>query len=261
MHAALWTSQTGITAQNTELATISNNLANINTVGFKSDDVVFEDLFYQVQVQPGSDNTQENQAPSGLQLGTGVRVVGTQKNFAPGAFQTTKNQFDMAIVGQGFFQVQMPDGTNAYTRNGQFQLSAQGEIVNAEGMVLEPGIEVPPEATAISIGKDGSVSATIAGQAQPENLGKISLANFINPAGLNALGMNLFAETASSGIPQEGTAGEDGLGNLRQFSLEASNVNMVEEMVSMVTAQRAYEMNTKVLAAADEMLKYANQVL
>ncbi|CAM3720830.1 flagellar basal-body rod protein FlgG [Parendozoicomonas haliclonae] len=261
MHASLWISQTGITAQNAELSAISNNLANINTVGFKADNVVFEDLFYQVQKQPGSDNTAENQNPTGLQLGTGVRVVGTHKDFSTGSFQTTTNQLDMAIVGQGFFQVQMPDGSNAYTRNGQFQRSAEGEIVTAQGMVLAPGIEIPVEATNISIGQDGTVSASVGGEAEPQVLGQVNVVNFVNPAGLNALGQNLFAETASSGMPIESVPGEDGAGSIRQYSLEASNVNMVEEMVSMVTAQRAYEMNTKVLAAADEMLKYANQVL
>ena len=261
MHASLWVSQTGITAQNAELTAISNNLANINTIGYKADNVVFEDLFYQVQKQPGSDNTEENQNPSGLQLGTGVRVVGTQKDFSTGSYQTTTGQLDMAIVGQGFFQVQMPDGTEGYTRNGQFQLNADGEIVNAQGMILEPGIEIPPEATNVSIGQDGTVSATIAGQAEPDILGQINIVNFVNPAGLNALGMNLFAETAASGMPLESIPGEDGVGTLRQYSLESSNVNMVEEMVNMVTAQRAYEMNTKVLSAADQMLQYANQVL
>ena len=261
MHASLWISQTGISAQNAELAAISNNLANINTVGFKTDEVVFEDLFYQVQKQPGSENVEGTENPSGLQIGTGVRVVGTKKNFATGNFQTTSNQLDMAINGQGFFRVQTPDGGEAYTRNGQFQLNAAGEIVNAQGLVLAPGVEIPIEAVAVSIGQDGTISATVAGAAEPEELGQITIANFANAAGLSSIGDNLYVETAASGMPVESVPGEDGTGTIRQFSLESSNVNMVEEMVSMVTAQRAYEMNTKVLAAADEMLKYANQVL
>ncbi|MCL6270101.1 flagellar basal-body rod protein FlgG [Sansalvadorimonas sp. 2012CJ34-2] len=261
MHASLWVSQTGISAQNTQLSAISNNLANINTVGFKADNVVFEDLFYQIQKQPGSNNTQDNETPTGLQLGTGVRVVGTSKDFSTGAFKTTTGQYDLAVIGQGFFQVAMPDGSNAYTRNGQFQLNSNGEIVTSDGFRLEPSIEVPAEATKVTIGQDGTVSATIAGQAAPQELGQITLVNFVNPAGLSAMGQNLFAETASSGAAQEATPGQDGLGTVRQFALEASNVNMVEEMVNMVTAQRAYEMNTKVLSSVDQMLKYTNQVL
>ncbi len=261
MHASLWISQTGITAQNAELAAISNNLANINTVGFKADNVVFEDLFYQVQTQPGSANSANTENPTGTQIGTGVRVVGTQKNFATGNFQTTSNSLDVAITGQGFFQVEMPDGSQAYTRNGQFQMNSEGQLVNAQGLAISPGIEIPSDATSISIGQDGTVTATVAGSTDPETLGQLTLANFANPAGLSALGSNLFAESPASGMPTESTPGEDGTGTLQQYALESSNVNMVEEMVSMVTAQRAYEMNTKVLAAADEMLKYANQVL
>ncbi len=241
MHASLWISQTGITAQNTQLTAISNNLANINTVGFKADNVVFEDLFYQIQKQPGSNNTQDNQTPTGMQLGTGVRVVGTSKDFTTGSYQTTTGQLDLAVVGQGFFQVAMPDGSPGYTRNGQFQLNANGEIVTSGGLRLEPGIEVPAEATSLTIGQDGTVSATIAGQAEPQELGQITLVNFVNPAGLSAQGMNLFAETAASGAAQEAVPGEDGLGTIRQYALESSNVNMVEEMVNMVTAQRGYE--------------------
>ncbi|WP_067516355.1 flagellar basal-body rod protein FlgG [Endozoicomonas ascidiicola] len=261
MNSALWVSQTGLTAQDRQMTAISNNLANINTVGFKRDRVVFEDLFYQVQRQPGANNTQDSEYPTGIQLGTGVQVAGTQKVFTQGGFQTTTAPLDIAIVGEGFFQVQMPDGTQAFTRNGQFQLSAEGEIVTSSGQLLEPGIEVPPEATSIAIGKDGTVTATIPGNAGPEEIGQITLVNFVNPAGLTALGHNLFAESGASGQPAESVPGEDGAGSIQQFTLESSNVNMVEEMVSMITAQRGYEMNAKVIAAADQMLQFANQTL
>ena len=240
---------------------VSNNLANVNTVGFKRDRVVFEDLFYQVQRQPGADNADGNEIPNGIQMGTGVRVVGTQKVFTTGSFQTTSDALDLAIEGEGFFRVLMPDGTSAYTRNGQFHLNSDGEMVTANGYPLEPGIEVPVDALSLTIGADGVVSATLAGDPYPQELGQIILSNFVNPAGLVALGGNLFAETASSGQPLEAIPGEDGVGNIKQYALESSNVNMVEEMVNMITAQRGNEMNAKVISAADDMLRFANQAL
>ncbi|MET4694719.1 flagellar basal-body rod protein FlgG [Endozoicomonas lisbonensis] len=261
MNPALWTGQTGLTAQDKQLSVISNNLANVNTIGFKRDRVVFEDLFYQVQRQPGADNTEGNQIPNGIQMGTGVRVSGTQKVFTTGSYVTTSDQLDMAIEGQGFFQVLQPDGTMAYTRNGQFHLNSDGQMVTANGYPLEPAIEIPEDALSLTVGADGLVSATLAGDPNPQELGQITLANFVNPAGLSALGGNLFAETASSGMPFEAIPGEDGVGAVKQYTLESSNVNMVEEMVNMITAQRGYEMNAKVISAADDMLRFANQTL
>ena len=261
MLSALWTGQTGLTAQDKQLSVISNNLANVNTVGFKRDRVVFEDLFYQVQRQPGAENADGNEIPNGTQIGTGVRVAGTQKVFTTGSYQMTSDQLDVAIEGEGFFQVIQADGTPAYTRNGQFHLNADGQMVTANGYPMEPMIEVPIDALSLTIGADGIVSATVAGDAQPQELGQITLSNFVNPAGLTALGANLYAETASSGQPIEAIPGEDGVGEVKQYTLESSNVNMVEEMVNMITAQRGYEMNAKVISAADEMLQFANQTL
>ncbi len=261
MLSALWTGQTGLVAQDKQLGVISNNLANVNTVGFKRDRVVFEDLFYQVQRQPGADNAEGNEIPNGTQMGTGVRVAGTQKVFTTGSYQMTSDALDMAIEGEGFFQVLRPDGTLAYTRNGQFHLNSDGAMVTANGYPMEPQIEVPEDAISLTIGADGVVSATMAGDPAPQELGQIALANFINPAGLAAMGGNLFAETASSGQPVEAIPGEDGVGEVKQYTLESSNVNMVEEMVNMITAQRGYEMNAKVISAADEMLQFANQTL
>ena len=261
MNPALWTGQTGLTAQDKQLSVISNNLANVNTIGFKRDRVVFEDLFYQVQRQPGADNTEGNEIPNGVQMGTGVRVAGTQKVFTVGSYQTTSDGLDMAIEGQGFFQVMQADGTMAYTRNGQFHLNSNGEIVTANGYPMEPAIQVPEDALSITIGADGIVSASLAGDPNPQEIGQVLLANFVNPAGLAALGSNLFAETASSGQPFEAIPGEEGVGEVKQYTLESSNVNMVEEMVGMITAQRGYEMNAKVISAADEMLRFANQIL
>ena len=261
MNSALLTGQTGLTAQDKQLSVISNNLANVNTIGFKRDRVVFEDLFYQVQRQPGANNTEGNEIPNGVQLGTGVRVAGTQKIFTVGAYQTTSDALDMAIEGQGFFQVTQADGTMAYTRNGQFHLNSNGEIVTANGSPMEPVIQIPEDAIGMTIGADGMVSVTLAGDPTPQEVGQVTLANFVNPAGLAALGSNLFAETGSSGQPVQAVPGMDGVGEVKQYTLESSNVNMVEEMVSMITAQRGYEMNAKVISAADEMMQFANQTL
>jgi flagellar basal-body rod protein FlgG len=260
MDAALWVSKTGLAAQEAKLATISNNLANVNTVGFKRDRMAFEDLFYQVQRQPGSQNDQQNKTPTGIQVGNGVRVVGTQKVFTTGNYETTNQDLDVAINGQGFFQIELPNGETAYTRNGQFHRSADGVIVNAEGLPLTPQIEIPNNATSVSIGSDGVVTANIPGQ-DAAQLGTITLVNFTNPAGLEALGGNLYRETAASGNPIEGTPGEDALGALKQYTLEGSNVSVVEEMVDMISTQRAYEMNAKVASASDQMLKFISQSL
>lgn len=259
MLASLYVSKTGLAAQDTQLTTISNNLANASTIGFKRDRAVFEDLLYQIQRQPGGQSSQDTELPSGLQLGTGVRVVGTQKEFTEGSIQITDNALDVAIDGRGFLQIQQTDGTIAYTRNGQLHLNGDGEIVDASGLLLEPNITVPEDARTISIGTDGIVSAYIVGQAAPQVLGNIQTVNFVNPAGLEAIGGNLFLETASSGDPVVGTPGENGLGQLKQGMLENSNVEIVEEMVNMITTQRAYEMNSKVVSTADQMLQFLTQ--
>ncbi len=238
------------------MSTISNNLANVNTTGFKRDRAVFQDLLYQVNRQPGGLNTQNSELPSGLQLGTGVRVVGTAKQFSQGNLQVTEQPLDMAVNGRGFFQVQMPDGNIAYTRDGQFQLNSDGDIVTPDGYLLEPNITVPENATSVTIGKDGTVSAVVENQANPVNLGEIPLVDFINPQGLQAVGNNLFRETAASGNPQEGEPGIGGLGTIEQGMTEASNVEVVEELVNMITTQRAYEMNSKVVSSTDQMLQF-----
>lgn len=261
MDAALWVSKTGLAAQEAKLATISNNLANVNTIGFKRDRMAFEDLFYQIQRQPGSQLDQQNRTPTGIQLGNGVRVVGTQKVFTTGNYETTNQDLDVAINGQGFFQIELTNGETAYTRNGQFHRSPEGLIVNAEGLPLSPQIQIPENATGISISTDGIVSATIGGQNGSTQIGNITLVNFVNPAGLEAMGGNLYRETDGSGAPLEGVPGEDALGPLKQYTLEGSNVSVVEEMVDMISTQRAYEMNAKVASASDQMLKFISQSL
>ncbi|WP_417347616.1 flagellar basal-body rod protein FlgG [Ferrimonas sp.] len=261
MSSALWISKTGLTAQDTKMTAIANNLANVNTTGFKRDRVAFNDLFYQVQRQPGGQVDEVNDLPSGLQLGTGVRVAGTQKVFTTGNLVTTSQQLDLGIEGQGFFQVQQPNGDLAYTRDGQFYRNADGEMVTAGGLPLVPGITIPEEALTVTIGSDGRVTAQMAGQADAEELGQITLVNFINPTGLESRGDNLYAETSASGVPVEGIAGEQGMGTLRQGALESANVNVVEEMVEMISTQRAYEMNAKVLTASDEMMQLLNQTV
>ncbi|WP_369602230.1 flagellar basal-body rod protein FlgG [Hahella sp. SMD15-11] len=256
MNGALWVSKTGLSAQDTKLKTIANNLANVNTTGFKRDRAVFQDLLYQIKRQPGGSTTQDSQLPSGLQLGTGVRVVGTQKVFTEGNLEVTEQPLDIAIDGRGFFQILMPDGTISYTRDGQFHLSSDGTIVTASGLPLEPAITIPSGATSITIGTDGTVEVTEAGNPAPTQVGNITLVDFINPAGLQALGNNLFAQTAASGDPLQGTPGLNGLGSTRQGMVESSNVEIVEEMVNMITTQRAYEMNSKVVSTADQMLQF-----
>ncbi|MFB1002308.1 MAG: flagellar basal-body rod protein FlgG [Pseudomonadales bacterium] len=259
MHAALFASKTGLTAQDKQLTTISNNLANASTAGYKRDRVIFEDLLYQIQRQPGAQSSQNNQLPSGLQLGTGVRVVGTQKQFTTGTLQVTDQPLDMAIDGRGFFEILQPNGNTAYTRNGEFQLSADGEIVTAGGLVLEPSITIPEGAQTVTIGQDGTVSVLLAGESAPTQVGNVQLADFINPAGLQAMGSNLFLETASSGAAQQGTPGLNGFGSIRQGNIENSNVNIVEELVNMITTQRTYEVNSKVLQTTDQMLQFITQ--
>ncbi|GLS26086.1 flagellar basal-body rod protein FlgG [Marinibactrum halimedae] len=261
MHSALYVSKTGLSAQDTQLTTISNNLANASTVGFKRDRAVFEDLLYQVTRQPGAQSTQDTVLPSGLQLGTGVRVVSTQKQFTEGSLQVTDQALDVAISGRGFFQISMPDGTTSYTRNGEFHLDSQGQLVNANGLLLEPVITVPEDTNVLTIGSDGVVSASVLGDPNLQEIGQIQTVDFINPAGLQSIGGNLFYETVASGNPIAGTPGEAGLGDLLQGTLENSNVDIVEEMVNMITTQRVYEMNSKVVSTADQMLQYISQNL
>jgi flagellar basal-body rod protein FlgG len=259
MHAALFASKTGLTAQDKQLTTISNNLANASTTGFKKDRVIFEDLLYQIQRQPGAQSSQNNQLPSGLQLGTGVRVVGTQKQFTVGNLQVTDQPLDMAINGRGFFEILQPNGNIAYTRNGEFHLSADGEIVNADGLLLQPSISIPEGAQSITIGQDGTVSVLLPGDVSPTEVGSVQLTDFINPAGLQAAGANLFLETVASGPAQQGTPSLNGFGSILQGSIENSNVNIVEELVNMITTQRTYEVNSKVLQTTDQMLQFVTQ--
>ncbi|MBU2887255.1 flagellar basal-body rod protein FlgG [Gilvimarinus agarilyticus] len=261
MHAALYVSKTGLMAQDKQLTTISNNLANVGTVGFKRDSVTFEDLLYQTQRQPGAQNTQDNELPSGLQLGTGVRVVGTSKQFTAGSLQVTDQALDVAINGRGFLQVLRPDGSVAYTRNGQLQINGEGEVTNADGFLIEPAINVPENTSKITISTDGVVNAFIEGEVEPQQLGDIQLADFVNPAGLQAIGGNLFVESVASGNPLIGAPAQNGLGSLQQGMLENSNVEIVEEMVDMISTQRAYEINSKVVSTADQMLQYITQTL
>ena len=261
MLPALWVSKTGLSAQDMNLSVISNNLANVSTTGFKRDRAEFQDLLYQIRRQPGGQTTQDSELPSGLQLGTGVRIVGTQKNFTSGSLQTTDQPLDMAINGRGFFQVLMPDGTVSYSRDGTFHLNSDGQVVTSNGFALEPAIVVPAETQTFTVGEDGTVSVTTANNPAVQVIGNLQTADFINPTGLQAIGNNLFLETASSGAPQVGTPGLNGLGTVLQNTLENSNVSVVEEMVNMITTQRAYEMNSKVISTADSMLQFVNQNL
>ncbi|MDP3814395.1 flagellar basal-body rod protein FlgG [Pseudomonas sp.] len=261
MLPALWVSKTGLSAQDINLTTISNNLATVSTTGFKRDRAEFEDLLYQIRRQPGGQSSQDSQLPTGLQLGTGVRVVGTQKIFTAGSLQTTEQPLDLAINGRGFFQVLLPDGTVSYSRDGSFHLNSDGQMVTSSGYALEPAIVLPDEVRTFTVGDDGTVSVTTAGNPQPQIVGNLQTADFINPAGLEAMGNNLFLETASSGAPQVGTPGLNGLGTTLQNTLENSNVSVVEELVNMITTQRAYEMNSKVISTADQMLGFISQNL
>jgi flagellar basal-body rod protein FlgG len=260
-NGALQVARTGLDAQNTKMRVIANNLANVNTTGFKRDRANFETLAYQQRIMPGAQADAQNKFATGLALGTGVQVAGTMRVDTQGSLQTTGNALDIAIEGAGYFQVEMPDGTNAYTRAGNFNLTAEGQLVTPDGLPVVPNIQVPEGATSITIGSDGTVSASLAGQTEATELGRIEIANFVNPSGLRSLGNNLLAETGASGAPIVGAGGEEGRGLLRQGSLEGSNVNIVEELVDMIETQRAYEVNSKMIQATDEMLQFANQQL
>ena len=257
MDASMWIAKTGLDAQQTRMSVISNNLANVNTTGFKRDRASFEDMLYQKLRQPGAQNTTTEQAPTGLMLGTGVRIVATEKTHAQGSMLTTKNALDLAIQGSGFFQIAQSDGTMAYTRDGGFKLSATGQLVTSNGSVLQPPVTIPANVTSISVGSDGSVSVENAGGGT-QVLGQIQIARFVNPAGLQSIGQNLLKETPASGAPTVGQPGQTGAGQLMQGTLEASNVNVVEEMVNMIETQRAYEINSKAISAVDGMLRFLN---
>jgi len=259
MDRALWISKTGLETQQTRMAVISNNLANVSTTGFKRGRGIFQDLIYQNVRQPGGKTSEDTNLPSGLMLGSGVRTVATEKLFSQGNFVQTENGFDVAVQGRGFFQITLPSGETGYTRDGSFSVDGQGQLVTASGYLVQPGINIPPNAQSITISSDGVVSASIPGDVAPNQLGNIQTADFINPSGLQAMGENLFIETVASGAPQVGTPGLEGLGGLIQGSLESSNVNVVEELVNMIETQRAYEMNSKAVSAVDGMLRNLNQ--
>ena len=256
MNPALWAAKTGLDAQQTRMAVVSNNLANVNTSGFKKGRAVFEDLLYQNVKQVGASTSQDTQSPSGLSLGTGVRVVATEKIYTQGGLNQTGNSFDVAIEGRGFLQILLPDGTLGYTRDGSLQVSPQGELVTSSGYRVQPTITIPDAAQSVTIGKDGVVTVAVAGQSSPTQVGQLQLSDFINPAGLQPRGENLLIESAASGTAQTGTPGLNGLGTFEQGAVEGSNVNVVEEMVNMIETQRAYEMNTKAIQSTDQMMQY-----
>jgi flagellar basal-body rod protein FlgG len=258
---ALWIAKTGLDAQQTRMSMVSNNLANVNTMGFKRDRAVFEDLLYQNLSQTGAATSEDTQDPSGLNIGTGVRIVATEKNFLQGTIVETGNPLDMLVEGRGFFQILLPDGGQAYTRNGSFKIDSDGRVVTASGYEIQPAISIPDGVESITVAADGTVQAKLPGQTDLATLGSIQIADFINPAGLQPRGQNLYLESAASGTPQLGTPGLDGLGSLIQGSLEGSNVNVVEELVNMIQTQRAYEMNSKAIATGDQMLQYLNNNL
>jgi flagellar basal-body rod protein FlgG len=260
MIRSLWIAKTGMEGQQTKLDAISNNLANVGTNGYKRGGVVFEDLMYQNLRQTGAADGGQAQLPTGLQVGLGSRVAASTRNFAQGGLQQSGSDFDLAIKGQGFFQITLPDGTTGYTRDGSFQLDANGQLVTSAGHAVVPGITIPANAQKVTVAPDGTVSVTVPGQAQPQAVGQIQLASFINPAGLDPRGGNLYAESASSGAPQAGAPGANGLGSLQQGMLESSNVNVVEELVAMIATQRAYELNSKAITTSDQMLQRLGQL-
>jgi len=254
MMRSLWISKTGMEAQQTQLDTISNNLANASTNGYKRSHAVFEDLMYQNLRQAGANSTDQTTLPTGLQLGLGTRAVATSRSFNQGNLQQSSNPLDLAVSGQGFFEVQMPDGTTGYTRDGSFQVSPTGTLVTNNGLTVQPGITIPANATSVSVAEDGTVSVVLPSTTTPATVGKLSIANFINPPGLEPRGQNIYAETAASGTPTTGTAGLNGLGTIKQGFVETSNVNVVEELVGMIQTQRAYELNSKAIKTSDDML-------
>ncbi len=260
-NAALHVARTGLDAQNMRMQVIANNLANVNTTGFKRDRASFETLAYQAMTAPGAASSESTKFATGTNLGTGVQINGTAKIDTQGSLQSTGNSLDMAIEGGGFFQITLPDGRTGYTRDGNFNLSADGTIVTGDGYQLQPQIQIPEGATSITIGNDGTVSVAMPGQTEVNEVGKIEIARFVNPAGLQSEGNNILTETGSSGQAQVGAGGTDGRGVIRQAMLEGSNVNIVEELVDMIETQRAYEVNSKMISSTDQMLQYVNQNL
>lgn len=260
MIRSLWIAKTGLDAQQTQMDVISNNLANVSTSGFKRARAVFEDLLYQTLRQPGAQSSQQTQLPSGLQIGTGVKPVATERIFTQGNLQQTGNAKDVAIQGSGFFQIQMPDGTTAYTRDGSFQTDSQGQLVTSSGYLVQPGITFPADTISVTIAPDGTVSALQPGNVAPTQVGTLQLATFINPAGLLSMGENLYKESAASGTPNVATPGTNGTGLLNQGYTETSNVNVVEELVNMIQTQRAYEMNSRAISTSDQMLQRLTQL-
>lgn len=261
MNQSLWIAKTGLDAQQTKMSVISNNLANASTSGYKRSRAVFEDLLYQNQRQPGAQSSQDTLYPTGLMIGTGVRTVATEKLFSQGAMTQTENSLDVGIDGQGFLQILMPDGSLGYTRDGALQVDNQGQLVNSNGYAVQPAITIPEDAQSITIGNDGTVSVRTPGATGTTQVGSLQLVDFINPAGLQPTGGNLYLESAASGSPQTGTPGQNGLGTLMQGYVEGSNVNVVEELVSMIETQRAYEMNSKAISTSDQMLQFVNNNL
>jgi len=255
MMRSLWISKTGMEAQQTQLDTISNNLANASTNGYKRAHAVFEDLMYQNLRQAGANSSEQTTLPTGLQAGLGTRAVATARNFSQGNLQQSSNPLDIAIRGNGFFEVQLPDGTTGYTRDGSFQVSPTGQLVTNNGYTVQPGITIPANAQSVTIGNDGTVTVVVPGQSTPQGVGQIQIANFVNPGGLDPKGQNLYAETAASGAPNAGAPGQNGLGTLQQGFVETSNVNVVEELVQMIQTQRAYELNSKAIQTSDQMLQ------
>ncbi|WP_435927743.1 flagellar basal-body rod protein FlgG [Dryocola sp. BD613] len=260
MIRSLWIAKTGLEAQQTNMDVISNNLANVSTNGFKRQRAVFEDLLYQTLRQPGAQSSEQTTIPSGLQLGTGVRPVATERIHSQGSLTQTNNSKDVAIDGNGFFQVQLPDGSTAYTRDGSFQFDQNGQLVTANGYPIQPAITIPQDANTLTVGKDGIVSVTIVGQTAPQQVGQLTLATFINDSGLESVGENLYRETQSSGAPNESTPGLNGAGSLTQGYVETSNVNVAEELVNMIQTQRAYEINSKAVSTSDQMLQRLMQL-
>jgi flagellar basal-body rod protein FlgG len=260
MMRSLWVAKTGMEAQQTQLDAISHNLANVSTNGYKRSHAVFEDLMYQNLRQSGANSTEQSTLPTGLQAGLGARAVATSRVFTQGAFSQTTNPLDMAVRGNGFFEVQMPDGTTGYTRDGSFQVNAQGQMVTNNGYLLSSGITIPANAQSVTVGNDGTVSVVTPGQATPQTVGQLQLASFINPAGLEPKGQNLFGETAASGAPVTGAPGANGMGTVQQGFVETSNVNVVEELVAMIQTQRAYELNSKAIQTSDQMLQRLSQI-
>ena len=260
MIRSLWIAKTGLDAQQTQMDVISNNLSNVSTNGFKRSRAVFEDLLYQTLRQPGAQSSQQTQLPTGLQVGTGVRAVATERIFTQGNLQQTGNDKDVAINGTGFFQVLLPDGTTAYTRDGSFQVDGQGQLVTSSGFVIQPAITIPADTQSITIARDGTVSVKQPGATALTQVGTLQLATFMNPAGLEAKGENLYVETTASGNPNNNVPGTNGAGLLTQGYVETSNVNVVEEMVNMIQTQRAYELNSKAISTSDQMLQKLSQL-